>query len=160
MSTSNKYEPGEFGYWWTVTKKFDDIEGIDYEGNINATAQELTSLRGSPRSVTGNFWCHANHLTSLENCPKEVGRFFYCDDNQLTSLTYAPHKVGKSFECENNPIKDIMSELITNDIVAEEYVIAEGEAMSFSSFAAEKTRRANIKRQLGPFAITVPRSKV
>jgi len=27
MSTPNKYEPGEFGYWWTVTKKREDIEG-------------------------------------------------------------------------------------------------------------------------------------
>ena len=69
---SNKYEPGEFGYWWTIIKGKKDIEGVDCKRGIDASCEGLTSLRGAPRSIDGNFYCSDNRLTSLEHCPKRV----------------------------------------------------------------------------------------
>jgi len=202
MGTSNKYEPGEFGYWWTVTMGKKDIEGVDCKRGIDASCEGLTSLRGAPRSIDGNFYCSDNRLTSLEHCPKRVaGSFyckenrltslehcptnvgggfychrnnlksleycpervsgnFYCDSNEITNLTHAPREVGKYFGCENNPIADPVTEIISNNIMAEVYRINEGEQLTFKNIAAEKQRRANIKRQLGPFAIAAPGKKL
>jgi len=180
MSTSNKYEPGEFGYWWTVTEGNEDIEGSDYMGDLNISHLGLTSLRGAPRSIGGGFYCHYNklksleygpekithsfycennNLTTLKNCPKSVGGDFYCNDNKLTDLANGPHEVGVSFECENNKISDPISEIIDNDIVAAEYLIARKHRLTFEELKAEHRKRA-IKRQLGPFAITVPGNKL
>jgi len=66
MSTSNKYKKGEFGYWWTVTKGNEDIDGIDYRGDIKASDKGLYSLRGAPRSVSGDF----NHPRRLLQAQK------------------------------------------------------------------------------------------
>jgi len=223
MSTSNKYKPGEFGYWWTVTKGNEDIEGVDYEGMIVASRQKLTSLRGSPRSVTGDFfcienklksleycpenvdgdfccsynqltsikhcpaqvngrfWCNNNKITNLEHSPKKVGGDFCCNCNKLTSLEHCPESVGGSFhchlnqliclvsgpvsvagsfECERNSISDPLSEVINSGIIAEDYQISEDLRMTFEEIEIEKLRRANVKRQLGPFAITVTGGKI
>jgi len=202
MSTSNKYNPGEFGYWWTVTMERKDIECLDYEDEIDASFESLTSLRGAPRIVTGNFWCNNNRLTSLEHCPESVeGDFwcsnnqltslkhcpknvtgvfwcndnrltslehgpesvagnFYCNDNELTNLVHAPHEIKGSFECENNPMEDPIAEIISNNIVAKDYLIDKNSRITFEELKTEKLRRANIRRQLGPFAITVPGSKI
>jgi len=223
MSTSEKYQPGEFGYWWTVTKGNEDIEGMDYPSVIDASNVVLVSLFGAPRSTGGNFWCTNNNLTSLKHCPQKVsgsfwcfnnqltslehcpesvggdflcfkniltslehaprkiegsfdchsnklanlnngpayvGGSFYCSNNELTDLTHAPHKVGAKFACENNGISDPLSEIIDNNIVAQSYKITRENRLTFGEVEAEKQRRANIKRQLGPFAITVPGSKI
>jgi len=200
MSTSNKYNPGEFGYWWTVTEGNEDIEGLDYEGDINVEKQGLTSLRGSPRVVHGSFycdrndlknlkhgpdnvdvsfWCSKNKLTSLKHCPTVVGGSFWCDnnqlislkhcpqkvisfycnDNQLTDLTNAPHKVEGSFYCENNRIADPLSEIINKGLIAEDFQITRESKLTFAEVESEKRKRA-INRQLGPFAITAPESKI
>jgi len=202
MSEPKKYKCGEFGYWWTVIRGFEDIEGVDYEGSIPASQLKLRSLWGAPRSVTGDFVCHNNQLKSLEHCPKTVGRHFscnhneltslkycpesvggnfwcrcnylkslehcpnrvdgcfLCDNNQLTDLRYAPQQVERSFECENNNIPDVLSEVIDSNIIAQKYVIIKDEQIIFEEMEAERRHRANIKRQLGPFAITVPGSKI
>jgi len=202
VSTSNKYKEGDFGYWWTVTLGKEDIEGLDYVGDLDVSNQGLTGLRGAPRSVSGNFWCDSNRLTSLEHCPQNVGESFYCNynnlkslkhcpdnigknfscgnnnltsleyfpnivgedfycnDNQLNDLTHAPRKINRAFECENNSIADPLSEIIDNDIVAKSYLVAPNQRITFKELEAEKQRRANIKRQLGPFAITVPDKKL
>jgi len=179
--SANKYKKGEFGYWWTVTEGHEDIEGGDLNGGVNASSKGLTSLRGAPRSVSGNFWCHFNQLTSLEHCPKSVGDSFLCysnqltsleycpqkvrgnflcNDNQLTDLTHAPREVGRSFECKNNQIGDTLSEIIAHGIIASYYQVTGATRITFDEVEAEKQRRANIKRQLGPFAITIPGGKI
>jgi len=242
MSPSNKYKEGEFGYWWTVTKVNEDIEGGDYKGDIRVSYANLTSLRGAPRSVRGffncgnnkltslkhcptiiqgDFYCYENKLTSLEHCPESVGGDFYCSGNGLTSLEHcsesvggsfycydnritslehcprvgrgfychnnhlkslkfspekipgdfwcqnniiinlkhAPREIGSYFECDNNPLVDPLSEVIDNNIVAKEYGIYKKRILTFKEIEDEKRKRA-IKRQLGPFAITVSDKKV
>ena len=99
LSASNKYQPGEFGYWWTVELGNEDIEGKAYRGNIECYDCDLTSLKGAPKYVDGDFWCSNNHLTSLEGAPEEVGRNFICAYNEITSLKGAPEYVGWRFDC-------------------------------------------------------------
>ena len=52
-----------------------------------AYCDKLTSLKGAPKEVGGNFDCSDNKLTSLEGCPKEVGGDFYCDNNKGKRFT-------------------------------------------------------------------------
>ena len=83
-----------------IPLKFAKVIG-DFEFNRN----QLTTLKGSPKSVGGNFECSDNKLTSLEYCPESVGRNFYCYDNQLTSLEGLP-EIGGYINCRRNQIKD------------------------------------------------------
>jgi len=179
MNSSNKYKEGEFGYWWTVTLGNEDIDGTDYEGNLVVNHQFLTSLYGAPRSVSGGFYCGDNRLTSLkhspktigvsfccenneitslEHCPITVGGNFSCNGNKLTSLADGPDKIGWSLNCYDNDIDDPLSEIIDHDIMAINYYlsdknIVEKHNITFEELEIEKQRRAQIKRQLGQFAI-------
>jgi len=48
-----------------------------------------------------------NKLTSLKGCPKKIGGNFYCDSNELTSLEYAPIIFqGSSFTYGGNKISE------------------------------------------------------
>ena len=179
--SANKYKKGEFGYWWTVTLGRKDIDGTDYAGGIDASSECLTSLRGAPCSVgydfwcndneltslkycpeivPGEFWCHPNALTSLEHAPTNIGMGFWCNNNELTNLAHSLYKVGGVFACANNPIEYPIAEIIDNDIIAKSYLITDADRVTFEELEAEKQRRANIKRQLGPFAITPPGGKI
>ena len=101
---TGKYKPGEFGYWWTVEKGNDDIEGKVYDRYIICSEKNLTSLRGCPKEVKGDFFCSQNKLTSLEGGPQKVGGYFDCSNNKLTSLKGAPKQVGGGFYCSNNKL--------------------------------------------------------
>ena len=46
----------------------------------------LTSLEGFPKHVSGNINLGTNQLTSLENSPIELGQYLYCYKNPLKSL--------------------------------------------------------------------------
>ena len=67
--------------------------------NCNSCS-ELSSLKGAPREVGGDFICSWTNLTSLEGAPEKVGRDFECwDCYQLQSLEGAPKEVGGAFDC-------------------------------------------------------------
>ena len=74
---------------------------------FNCSELGLTSLKGAPTEVGGNFLCYKNKLTSLEGAPKEVGGYFNCQGNQLTSLKGAPQIVGGDFECYYNNLTSL-----------------------------------------------------
>ncbi len=75
-------------------------------GNFYCEGNELTSLKGCPSEVGGNFRCDDNNdLTSLEGCPKKVGGDFDCSRDKLTSLKGCPSEVGGDFDCSNNKVK-------------------------------------------------------
>lgn len=67
----------------------------------------MTSLRGAPRTITGEFNCSDNKLTSLEYAPVKVGKGFYCSDNKLTSLRGCPKEVGDTLYCANNKLTSL-----------------------------------------------------
>ena len=81
-------------------KKLKEVNGF-----FECTANDLTSLEGSPEIVNGWFSCISNQLTSLKDGPKSVKKWFSCSFNQLTSLEGCPKTVGGNFGCSNNKVK-------------------------------------------------------
>ena len=96
------FPEGSFAAWYG-----EDLSGQTYEGSLNCSNKNLTSLFGCPSVVTGYFDCRLNKLTSLEGSPKEVGGSFYCNNNKLTSLEGSPKEVGKSFYCPYNQLTSL-----------------------------------------------------
>ena len=74
----------------------------DVSGDYLCYYNQLTSLKGAPIIVDGDFTCSANKLTSLEGGPVNVGGHFMCIQNKLTSLEGCPKKVGRDFDCYSN----------------------------------------------------------
>jgi hypothetical protein len=68
---------------------------------------QLTTLEGGPSRVGGDFWCNNNQLTTLEGGPKEVGGNFNCSVNELTTLKGAPIRVGGNFDCHKNNLTSL-----------------------------------------------------
>lgn len=84
---------------------------ISLEGAPNTAADfycdfnKLTTLKGAPQTVNGNFSCEHNELSSLISAPTEVRGIFTCRNNQLTSLEGAPRKVEGFFDCSANKLR-------------------------------------------------------
>lgn len=62
----------------------------------------ITSLKGCPKYVGGNFSCTSCNITSLQYAPIHVGGTFLCDCTAITNLIGSPIEVGESFICSNN----------------------------------------------------------
>lgn len=67
--------------------KHDEIVGMN-----------LTTLKGMPNSVGGDFDCSCSKITSLEGAPQTIGGNFNCSRTSITSLKGAPQVVG-GFGC-------------------------------------------------------------
>jgi hypothetical protein len=88
-------------------KDYDNYTDKTNVSNMNFTRYGLESLEGSPKKITGTFWCNDNHLRTLKYSPKIVGGSFNCFNNDLETLEGAPVVVGSpdlftSFNCRNN----------------------------------------------------------
>jgi len=74
-------------------------------GDFDCSYTNITSLKGAPRYVGGNFHCFmSKQFTSLQYAPREVGGTFNCSNTIITSLKGAPREVGGSFSCDRTPI--------------------------------------------------------
>ena len=78
---------------------FDKIDDF-----FDCSYNQLTTLQGAPKSVSGDFSCHNNQLTTLEGAPQSVGGNFRCHINQLTTLEHSPQRVHGSFDCSYNQL--------------------------------------------------------
>jgi hypothetical protein len=72
--------------------------------NFDCSANNLTTLEGSPKRVSGYFYCNNNNLTTLEGSPKRVSGYFDCSFNKLTTLEGGPEHVGGYFDCSFNKL--------------------------------------------------------
>ena len=88
--------------------KFGKVSG-DFICEGTNSSNNLTSLKGAPQEVGGDFLCRENQLTSLEGAPQKVGGDFYCGKNELTSLKGAPKEVGGRFHDFQSILIGIMS---------------------------------------------------
>ena len=82
--------------------KFDSFMGVQFadisNGNdFTLTSNDLTSLKGSPKSVDGNFYVEGCKLKDLEGAPEYVGGNFSCKGNPLTSLKGMPKVIKGKF---------------------------------------------------------------
>jgi hypothetical protein len=88
-------------YVWDGTKNLKDemIEG-DFE-----VAENVTSLKGCPEFVGGDFICKNNpNLKSLKGAPERIGGHFECSNcENLETLKGCPIEITKNFICKNNP---------------------------------------------------------
>jgi len=84
-----------------------NLSSVKVLGYFSCHDNQLTSLKGAPRSVGGNFYCSFNQLTSLEHAPQTVGGHFFCSFNQLPSLEHAPQTVGGNFVCSINQLTSL-----------------------------------------------------
>lgn len=93
----------------SIEKTFADyfgtnLTGKSYDGDIRCINKGLTSLHGTPETVSGSFECQNNELESLQFGPK-YAHSYYCQNNQLEDLSGAPQEVAGYFNCSNNPLK-------------------------------------------------------
>jgi hypothetical protein len=85
-----------------------DLSDLDISGDFDCSNNNLTSLKGAPKSVGGHFNCANNNITSLEGAPKSVRGHFNCNYNHLTSLEGSPKwSIGGSFDCSNNKLTSL-----------------------------------------------------
>ena len=94
------------GYFFCSANQLTTLEGSPREvgGYFSCYSNHLTTLEGGPIEVGENFDCAFNNLTTLEGGPREVGRNFYCSFNHLTTLDGGPIEVGGGFYCSDNPV--------------------------------------------------------
>ena len=74
------------------------------KGYFDCSGCSITTLKGAPKEVGGNFYCsNCPKLTTLKGAPKEVGGDFYCTNcPTLKSLEGVPtHMKGKIFSDED-----------------------------------------------------------
>ena len=69
---------------------------------FDCSLNKLTSLKGCPKKVGGDFYCQINDLISLEGSPELINETFDCGYNYLITLTGGPRKVEKNYYCKNN----------------------------------------------------------
>ena len=81
---------------------YGDLSNTIYEGDLDCSNNDLTSLEGCPKEVKGDFDCSSNNLTSLDGSPEIVSGYFDCSYNKLTSLEGCPKEVKGNFYCSNN----------------------------------------------------------
>jgi len=81
------------------------VQFNEVNGNFDLiNCLNLTSLKGSPINVFGNFFCSKMQLKSLEGAPDWVRYNFDCSGNQITSLEGMPDLFDGVFACVGNPI--------------------------------------------------------
>ena len=91
----------EYGIWGYRIR---DDGSIDVEGDVNLW-ERLKDLKQLPlnfNEVGGYFECGNNNLTTLEGCPKVLSGNFGCSWNKLTSLEHSPEIVDEDFYCWGN----------------------------------------------------------
>lgn len=94
-----------------------NLSKVIYDGGkLDISNNNLSSLKGCPRKVNGDFDCSKNHLTTLVGCPEVVKRNFNCAENELTSLEGCPKSLKGKFDCSFNLyLKDISN--LPEDVV-------------------------------------------
>ena len=67
----NNFPEGSFAAWYG-----EDLSGQTYEGGLDCSNKNLTSLFGCPLTVTRYFDCSYNRLTSLEGVGEVKGEIY------------------------------------------------------------------------------------
>lgn len=93
-------------------KELPDLSAVTVTGNFNCSGNQLTSLKGAPKSVGGWFNCCDNNLTSLEGATQSVGGDFICLRNiLLKSLAGFKSEIGGLFMCGSERLQQEYEEI-------------------------------------------------
>ena len=74
--------------------------------SYNCSENELTSLKYSPKRISGVFICQLNKITSLKEGPTKVNMDFFASFNNIEILDFIP-EVGDRFRIRYNKLYDI-----------------------------------------------------
>lgn len=93
-------------------------------GNFNISDNKLVNLNYFPKCVNKSIILENNKLTSLKGCPEVINGDFNCSYNLLTSLNYFPlvvknnlYILGNNFDFENDKFNTVVKgDFIFNDI--------------------------------------------
>ena len=69
--------------------------------DFDITHSDVTSLKGSPTLVDGEFNCSYTNITSLKYGPEIVTADYIISGNRLNSLEFLPRKIGGTFVTSN-----------------------------------------------------------
>lgn len=100
------------------------------DAGFDCSSRGMTSLKGTPDYVGGNFICSWNNLKNLKNGPKQV-LSYYAQGCNLTTI-FQSHNLPRSMEClslSNNPkLKSIsgLSQRLINSLYINECPLARG----------------------------------
>lgn len=140
------YKKGDFGYWWTIIEGNEDIVSSAYIGDIDCSLKSLTSLKGAPKEIKGNFLCQMNKLKNLEFAPEKVDGNFDCSKNKLIDLHLSPKVINGNFIATN------MQLTVLN---CDDTIINGDFDISFNNLKTTKVLPKNIKG-----TIIVPHNKI
>lgn len=87
---------------YTITE-----DGVDVEGDVDLSEKNLTSIDVQFNIVTGDFRCTLNQLTSLKGCPRSC-EYFACFFNNLQNLVGGPETVRSSYDCSENALTSLL----------------------------------------------------
>ncbi len=107
----------------------------------------LTSLKGAPKTVGGFFRCSDNKLTSLEGAPEKVGGGFYSSENKLTSLKGAPKEVGGAFWCLDNPLNSLEG---APEVIKGEFDSDQFSDEDYRNFVKKRELSRRVSKELEP----------
>ncbi|GAB5388544.1 MAG: hypothetical protein Alpg2KO_15120 [Alphaproteobacteria bacterium] len=87
--------------------KLPNLSNVVVEGNFDCSGNVLTSLEGSPQSVSGSYVCSGNRLRSLTGISGYIGLHLTADDNRLENLQGAPQTIRGSLSVVRNRLRTL-----------------------------------------------------
>ena len=88
---------------YTVNKDFT----VDVNGDVSLRDLNLYEIPVQFGRVSGYFDISYNKLTSLKGCPREVGGDFWICVNPLKNLNYSPKIVHQNYDCSRCDITSL-----------------------------------------------------
>lgn len=93
--------------WGIKNYTINDDGTIDVDGNVNISDFHLNVLPLRFGNIKGFFACDTNRLSSFKGCPKKIGGNFYCYINKITDIYDIPEVTGE-IHIDNNPVYSLI----------------------------------------------------
>ncbi|GAB5390403.1 MAG: hypothetical protein Alpg2KO_33710 [Alphaproteobacteria bacterium] len=81
-----------------------DLSGVTLYGDFDASRNQLDSLKGFPRHVSGHISLSGNRLTHLQELQGRTIKSINLHNNRLQTLEGGPKRVAGLMQCGNNPL--------------------------------------------------------
>jgi hypothetical protein len=121
---------------------------VEYEFGLSNNS--LTSLKGCPHTVGGDFHCDFNMIESLEGGPKVFkGSVYNCRNNNIKSFEGFPELFSEHMvlECRNNPIYSFLDKF--PDIIKAIPLLNEWEVIDVDKMEVSYLRLSEVYEGLG-----------
>ena len=101
---------------WDIPNNI-DLSGLELKrlplihsvrGDVDVSANKLTSLAGLPSEVFRHLWCFFNKLESLKEAPRSIGGSLYAFHNRISSLAGMPEFIGGDLWIYDNPLQKLV----------------------------------------------------